>query len=125
MTNSDPLETAGRKLSCLIAGCGYGANREHRDQFKSETEAAADKLERDGMEAMGKVYGAGPTRVQFENKDPRGYAEFMEQLCSHSATGSANTLRGVQAVRPSSPDSRAETEAVTLPKSSRVETCTV
>jgi pimeloyl-ACP methyl ester carboxylesterase len=101
--------------SLVIAGCGYGANRDQRDQFKSETEAAADKLERDGMEAMGKVYGAGPTRVQFENKDPRGYAEFMEQLCSHSATGSANTLRGVQAVRPSLYDLEPQLREMTTP----------
>jgi pimeloyl-ACP methyl ester carboxylesterase len=87
--------------SVVIAGCGYGAEASKRAQFKAEAEATADRLERDGMAKMAIVYGSGPTRVQLENKDPRGYAEFLCQLAEHSVRGSANTLRAVQAVRPS------------------------
>jgi pimeloyl-ACP methyl ester carboxylesterase len=87
--------------SVVIAGCGYGADPSKREQFKEEAEATADRLEREGMEKMARVYGSGPTRVQLENKDPRGYDEFISQLAEHSVQGSANTLRGVQAVRPS------------------------
>jgi len=87
--------------SVVIAGCGYGADPSKRAQFKQEAEATADRMERDGMAVMAKVYGSGPTRVQLENKDPRGYAEFLQQLAEHSVEGSVNTLRGVQAVRPS------------------------
>jgi pimeloyl-ACP methyl ester carboxylesterase len=87
--------------SVVIAGCGYGAEASKRAQFKAEAEATADRLERDGMAKMAAVYGSGPTRVQLENKDPRGYAEFLAQLAEHSVRGSANTLRAVQAVRPS------------------------
>jgi pimeloyl-ACP methyl ester carboxylesterase len=87
--------------SVVIAGCGYGAEASKRAQFKAEAEATADRLERDGMAKMAVVYGSGPTRVQLENKDPRGYAEFLAQLAEHSVRGSANTLRAVQAVRPS------------------------
>jgi pimeloyl-ACP methyl ester carboxylesterase len=39
--------------------------------------------------------------VQFENKDPRGFAEFAAMLAEHSALGSANTQLGVQKERPS------------------------
>jgi pimeloyl-ACP methyl ester carboxylesterase len=39
--------------------------------------------------------------VQYQNKDPRGFREFCGQFAEHSALGSANTLRGVQARRPS------------------------
>jgi pimeloyl-ACP methyl ester carboxylesterase len=39
--------------------------------------------------------------VQYENKDPRGHAEFKKMLAEHSATGSANTQAGVQKERPS------------------------
>jgi pimeloyl-ACP methyl ester carboxylesterase len=39
--------------------------------------------------------------VQYEAKDPRGYAEFIERLGMHSARGAAHTQRGVQARRPS------------------------
>lgn len=87
--------------SVVIAGCGYGAEPSKRAQFKEEAEATAGRMEREGMAAMAKVYGSGPTRVQLENKDPRGYAEFMQQLAGHSVEGSTNTLRAVQALRPS------------------------
>jgi pimeloyl-ACP methyl ester carboxylesterase len=53
------------------------------------------------MAEASKTYGIGPTRVQFQNKDPRGWAEFAARLAEHSTLGSANTMRGVQARRPS------------------------
>lgn len=101
--------------SVVVAGCGYGAEADKRDQFKEEAEATADRLEREGMETMARIYGAGPTRVQLENKDPRGYAEFVAQLAEHSVRGSANTLRGVQAVRPSLYALKDKLSAVTVP----------
>jgi pimeloyl-ACP methyl ester carboxylesterase len=45
-------------------------------------------------------YKVGPSRVQYLTRDPRGFAEFAAQFEAHSARGSANTLRGVQAQRP-------------------------
>ena len=42
-----------------------------------------------------------PSRVQFQNKDPRGWREFADQLGQHSSKGAAMTMRGVQARRPS------------------------
>jgi pimeloyl-ACP methyl ester carboxylesterase len=39
--------------------------------------------------------------VQFRNKNPRGWAEFAAALGEHSSVGSAMTMRGVQAGRPS------------------------
>lgn len=101
--------------SVVVAGCGYGADPSKRAQFKEEAEATADRLEHEGMEAMALVYGSGPTRVQLENKDPRGYAEFLAQLAEHSVEGSANTLRAVQAVRPSLYALEDKLKAVTVP----------
>jgi hypothetical protein len=49
----------------------------------------------------GRPTAYGPTRVQYENKDPRGHAEFKRMLAEHSAIGSANTQQGVQKERPS------------------------
>ena len=46
-------------------------------------------------------YAVGPARVQFQNKNPRGWAEFAAALAGHSSLGSALTMRGVQAGRPS------------------------
>jgi len=58
-------------------------------------------IRREGMAAFAERYAYGPTRVRYENKDPRGHAEFKAMLAEHSAVGSANTQRGVQKERPS------------------------
>ena len=47
-----------------------------------------------GMAVFAEKYAYGPTRVQFENKDPRGFAEFKAQLAEHSALGARNTQLG-------------------------------
>ncbi|WP_108661082.1 alpha/beta fold hydrolase [Acuticoccus kandeliae] len=90
-----------RCLSLVIGGCGYGAEPGKREQFAKEASAAADGFEQLGMEKAGASYALGPTRVQFQNNDPRGWTEFRDQLMEHSALGSANTMRGVQRMRPS------------------------
>ena len=90
-----------RALSLIVAGCGYGAAPGARQQFADETARTAGQIAEKGMAEVSKSYGSGPTRVQLRNKDPRGYAEFLQQLSEHSTLGSANTMRGVQARRPS------------------------
>jgi pimeloyl-ACP methyl ester carboxylesterase len=87
--------------SLVVVGCGYGAKKDVRGQFQQEAEAFAARFEEMGMAAVAAEYSAGPTRVQYENKDPRGYAEFQAQFAEHSARGSAMTLANVQARRPS------------------------
>jgi pimeloyl-ACP methyl ester carboxylesterase len=89
-----------RALSLVVAGCGYGAAPDKRQQFSDETARTSAQIAEKGMAEVAKTYGAGPTRVQYEVKDPRGYAEFMAQLSEHSTLGAANTMRGVQARRP-------------------------
>jgi pimeloyl-ACP methyl ester carboxylesterase len=89
-----------RARSLVIAGAGYGAAPDKRAQFAEEAEAAARKFEA-GMAKAAADYALGPTRVQFQNKDPRGWKEFADQLAEHSIAGSAHTLRGVQKRRPS------------------------
>jgi pimeloyl-ACP methyl ester carboxylesterase len=90
-----------RARSLVIAGCGYGAAPDQRAQFAAEAEAAAKQFEHAGMAKAAEGYALGPTRVQFQNKDPRGWQEFADQLAEHSTEGSARTMRGVQARRPS------------------------
>ena len=58
-------------------------------------------FETEGSEGVAKWYGAGPARVQFQNKDPRGHAEHVRILAEHDAEGAALTMRGVQKARPS------------------------
>jgi pimeloyl-ACP methyl ester carboxylesterase len=89
-----------RARSLVIGGCGYGAEPGKREPFQAECEAAAASFESNWTEAV-KRYALGPTRVQFQNKDPRGWAEFERQFAEQSAKGHALTMRGVQMRRPS------------------------
>jgi len=89
-----------RARSLVIAGCGYGAEPDKKEKFRAECESAAASFEANWAEAA-KRYALGPTRVQFQNKDPRGWAEFAAQLAEHSPRGQALTMRGVQMRRPS------------------------
>jgi pimeloyl-ACP methyl ester carboxylesterase len=90
-----------RALSLCIGGCGYGAELDQREQFRAEADMIAQRLRDEGMAAFAERYAYGPTRVQYQNKDPRGHAEFKAMLAEHSAIGSANTQQGVQKQRPS------------------------
>jgi pimeloyl-ACP methyl ester carboxylesterase len=90
-----------RALSLCIGGCGYGAELDKRETFRSEADIIAAAIRSDGMAAFAERYAYGPTRVQYEHKDPRGHAEFKAMLAEHSAIGSANTQQGVQKERPS------------------------
>jgi pimeloyl-ACP methyl ester carboxylesterase len=87
--------------SLTAAGVGYGAAPDKRAQFREETDATIARIRAEGMGTMAGVYGRGPTRLIFEEKDPRGYAEFLTQLAEHSTEGSAGTMEGVQRERPS------------------------
>ncbi|MSQ18955.1 MAG: alpha/beta hydrolase [Betaproteobacteria bacterium] len=95
------ISYSNRARSLLIGGCGYGAEPKEKAKFQAETDAAASMFERETMAVAYKKYASGPTRVQYENKDPRGWQDFATQLAEHSTKGSVNTMRGVQAKRPS------------------------
>src|SRR5437764_9294442 len=104
-----------RALSLGVAGCGYGAEPGQRERLRAEAGAIADFILSAGMPAFAEKYAYGPTRVQFENKDPRGFAEFKRMLAEHSGVGSANTQRGVQRERPSLYDLIDELRRWTVP----------
>ena len=104
-----------RALSLVIGGCGYGADKSKRAQFQEEAERAAKEFDRVGMAESAKRYALGPTRVQLQNKDPRGWNEFAAQMAEHSGLGSANTLRGVQKQRPSLFDLVDEMKKIAVP----------
>ncbi len=84
--------------SLVVAGCGYGSDDPER--FRVESEDLARRIDRDGMAAAARDYAQGPTRIQFMRKDPQGWREFAEALARHSGPGSAGTMRGIQARRP-------------------------
>jgi len=104
-----------RALSLCIGGCGYGAEPDKRETFRAEADVIANTIRSEGMVAFAERYAYGPTRVQYENKDPRGHAEFKAMLAEHSAVGSANTQQGVQKERPSLYTLVEEMKRITVP----------
>ena len=104
-----------RALSLTFAGGGYGSHPATYARFQQDSRANAEYIRREGMKQFAATYGHGPTRVQFQNKDPRGFAEYIEQLAAHSAAGSINTLLGVQARRPSFYDMTKEIASLGVP----------
>jgi pimeloyl-ACP methyl ester carboxylesterase len=104
-----------RARSIVVAGCGYGAAPDQRAQFAEEAEAAAKQFEQQTMAKAAEGYGLGPTRVQFQNTDPRGWREFVDQLQQHSTEGAARTMRGVQKRRPSLFDLVDKMKTMTVP----------
>lgn len=104
-----------RALSLTLAGIGSGSMAEGREQFHRESEASADALLKDGWAKSLEARTVTPTRVQLRNKDPRGFAEFVGRVAQHSAKGSALTLKGYQARRPSLSDFGTEMARCTVP----------
>ena len=94
------LRYARLALSLTAIGVGYGSDPDKRAQFARDTEIMARRFEELGTPEAIKTYQIGPSSVQFQKKDPRGFAHFCAEFARHSALGSANTLRGVQARRP-------------------------
>jgi pimeloyl-ACP methyl ester carboxylesterase len=106
---------AQRARSLVVAGCGYGAAPDQRQKFAEEAEGAARRFEELTMAKAAEAYALGPTRVQYQNKDPRGWREFAEQLAEHSTEGAAGTMRGVQKRRPSLFDLVDKMKTITVP----------
>jgi pimeloyl-ACP methyl ester carboxylesterase len=84
--------------SLCIAGAGSGAV--NKEQFIAEAQAQSQRFLDDPVAAFDK-YAKGPARLQFLEKDPRGWHEFIEHLKQHSPQGAARTMRGVQMKRKS------------------------
>jgi pimeloyl-ACP methyl ester carboxylesterase len=101
-----------RVRSITIGGVGYGTTRD--DGWKRDVEHLAEFYGDDPVGAA-TSHGSAPGRVPFMIKDPRGYAEFLEQLKGHPGAGSANTMRGVQGRRPNLLDLDAELRALPVP----------
>ena len=104
-----------RALSLVIAGCGYGAHPSQYAQFQAQSRELAKSMLDKGMAHVAATYGHGPSRLQLKEKDPRGFAEFVRQFSEHSAQGSANTMLGYQARRPSLYDLTVEMARITAP----------
>ena len=104
-----------RALSCVVAGCGYGAHPAQYAQFQAQSRALAKTMLEEGMVKVAATYGHGAARLQLQAKDPHGFAEFIRTFSEHSAQGSANTMLGYQARRPSLYDLTADMARIAVP----------
>jgi pimeloyl-ACP methyl ester carboxylesterase len=104
-----------RITSAVVAGAGYGAQPEGAEAFRAESMITAAAFAAEGAAKVAERYAIGPARVQFQDKNPRGWAEFAAALAAHSSLGSALTMRGVQAARPSLYELTAELAQVQIP----------
>ena len=90
-----------RAISLAICGCGYGAVPTKRAAFQEGARSLANDMLEKGMGYLAETYGQGPTRLAWKRKDERGFAEFRRMMAEHDPKGSANTMLGYQARRPS------------------------
>ena len=104
-----------RATSLTVAGGGYGSHPAQYRQFQADSRKNADTIKREGMAHFVDTYGQGPQRVQLQNKDPRGFDEYLRQFKEHSGLGAMNTLLGVQNRRPSFYDLTAEMSRIDVP----------
>lgn len=109
------LTAPERALSLTVAGAGYAAEKSTQEQMRTKSRATADQFEKIGAKELAKTYALGATRVQLQNKSPRGWQEFATQLGEHDSLGAANTMRGVQASRPSIYDFEAQLKNMQVP----------
>ena len=115
------INAQDRVLSLVIAGCGYGAIPIDKTSFNKEADFSNISLDsakiilNEGMDKFGSEYALGPSRVQFQNKDPKGWQLFNDQLIKHDPVGSANTLLGVQNKRPNLYTLEEEIRGITCP----------
>ena len=109
------LNHPGRVRSMVLAGTGSGSERWYTDAFHQHSRELGLQFERDGSAAVARTYGRSPSRIPFEIKDARGFAEFARMLSEHDAQGSAHTARGFQGARPSLYDFESDIRRLTTP----------
>jgi 3-oxoadipate enol-lactonase len=95
------LNKPERMLSMTLAGVGSGSSLETLETFRKTCRETADQFDKIGSAEVAKVTREAPGRIPFLVKDPRGHADFYAALARHDSKGSANTMRGFQAGRPS------------------------
>ena len=104
-----------RALSLTAAGAGSGSERARTEEFRKSCLALADEFEKKGSDHVVRTYGLSPPRIPFLLKDPRGFADFNAAFAQHDAQGSAHTMRGFQAARPSLYDFETEIRRINVP----------
>lgn len=101
--------------SLVVSGVGSGSPNTDRATWVAECESSARTYLEQGSSAVAEIIAQGPTRVQLQRKDPRGFEEFLSHLREHSPQGKAQTLLGYQARRPSLQSFQTELSGLQIP----------
>jgi len=109
------IKYSNRALGLVVAGCGYGAVPAQKEEFQRDARENAKRMLEEGMARAAVTYGHRPARLQLKAKDPRGFERFVRHLSEHSALGSANTMLGYQARRPSLYELKDEMAKISAP----------
>jgi pimeloyl-ACP methyl ester carboxylesterase len=93
------LKAPERVLSATLVGIGSGSD--DPALFRRASEANAKQIEAAGMPAFAEQMSRNPNRIRMLEKKPAEFRRSLEELSKMSPVGHANTMRGVQARRPS------------------------
>lgn len=104
-----------RCKSIVVSSAGSGSVPSERAAFVQESLALASRIEEVGIAQAAREYATAPSRLPFREKDPIGFERFFAQFSRHDPAGSALTLRGVQAGRPSLWDFADQLKACRVP----------
>ena len=85
-----------RALIVASTGTGSTDQERHLEAWRQNIQ----RLQSEGIGGLADEYASGPTRIQFQRKDPVGWEKFRAGLAAHSAMGSALMTQGVQLKRP-------------------------
>lgn len=101
--------------SLVLAGVGYGSRPEAQPAYGEKNRADADDVEARGIETFADECAASGYAQPLRAKDPLAWEKFARELRAHSARGTAQTLRGVLAERPSLWHLEPQLKALRLP----------
>ena len=106
-----------RCISVTAAGCGYGSSSDPKvvEEARAASRETGKMFAATRMADAAAIYGDGPTRQTQKNKDPRGYAHFIQMLSEHSALGHSLIMLNLQAKRPTLWDMEADLKKFSVP----------
>jgi pimeloyl-ACP methyl ester carboxylesterase len=80
--------------------CGLGSGSDDPQVFKAGSLAMAATLRQQGMAPFVEQMSRAGTRIQYQSKDPRGFAEFLQHLREMDPQSLANVLEHCHSRRP-------------------------